>query len=91
MAALTVVESLGPPSLEERCARHLARLRTAATPAEVAAVLSLTGLVVSVADVSDAMAEHPAWDRHTPALRVTAWKGSLLRTPTLTVASGRFR
>jgi hypothetical protein len=32
LAALTVVETPGPHSLEERCARHLARLRTAATP-----------------------------------------------------------
>ena len=61
LAALSVVESLGPPSLEERCARHLARLRQAATPAEVAAVLGLTGPAVTVADVSDAMAAHPAF------------------------------
>jgi hypothetical protein len=61
MAALTVVEGLEPPSLEERCARHLARLRTAATPAQVAAILSLTGPAVTAEEASCTMAAHPSF------------------------------
>ena len=64
MAALTVVEGMEPPSLEERCARHLARLRTAATPTEVAAILSLTGTAITAEEASRAMAAHPSF---TPA------------------------
>lgn len=61
LAALTVVETPGPPSLEERCARHLARLRTAASPGEVAAMLSFTGPIVTAEEVDAAMAAHPAF------------------------------
>ncbi len=60
-AALTVVEGLEPPSLEERCARHLARRGAAMTPAELAAVLSADGPVVTVAAVHEILTAHPAF------------------------------
>jgi hypothetical protein len=60
-AALTVVEALERPSLEERCARDLARRRTVITPAELAAILSLSGPAVTAAEVGAALATHPAF------------------------------
>jgi hypothetical protein len=60
-AALTVVEGLEPPSLEERCARHLARRGAAMTPAELAALLSAAGPAVTVAAVHEILTAHPAF------------------------------
>lgn len=61
LAALTVVETLGPPSLEERCARHLARLRTPASPGEIATFLGLAGPAVTPAKVNETITTHPAF------------------------------
>jgi hypothetical protein len=60
-AALTVVEDLGQPSLEERCARYLARHKKAITSAHLAAMLSLSGAAVTTAQVNEALAAHPAF------------------------------
>jgi hypothetical protein len=60
-AALTVVSGVEPPSLEERCARHLARRRTAMTAADLASVLSVTGPAVTAEAVRDALDAHPAF------------------------------
>jgi hypothetical protein len=41
----------------------LARLKTAMTPAELAAMLSLSGPAVTAAEVGDVLAAHPAFTR----------------------------
>ena len=61
LVALTVVNGVEPPSLEERCARHMARLQTAMTPAELAIVLSMRGPAVTAADVREVLTGHPAF------------------------------
>lgn len=60
-AALTVVEGLEPPSLEERCARHLARTGTVMTPAELAAALGIGGPAVTATEIREVLVAHPAF------------------------------
>jgi hypothetical protein len=59
--ALTVVEGRGAPSLEERCARHLARRATPTTPQDLSAVLSISGAAVTADAVRAVLASHPAF------------------------------
>jgi hypothetical protein len=59
--ALTVVEGCGAPSLEERCARHLARRAAPMTPEELSAVLAISGAAATADAVRAAMASHPAF------------------------------
>ena len=59
--ALTVVEGRGAPSLEERCARHLARRAAPMTPEELSAVLAISGAAVTADAVRAALASHPAF------------------------------
>lgn len=60
-AALTVVDRRGAPSLEERCARHLARRATPITPEELSALLAISGAAVTADAVRAALASHPAF------------------------------
>ncbi len=60
-AALTVVQGHGSASLEERCARHLARRATAMTPAELSAVLAASGTTATAEAVRAVLASHPAF------------------------------
>jgi hypothetical protein len=60
-AALTVVEGRGTPSLEERCARHLARRATPTTPEDLSAVLAISGAAVTADAVRAVLASHPAF------------------------------
>jgi hypothetical protein len=60
-AALTVVQGHGSASLEERCARHLARRATAMTPAELSAVLVASGTTATAEAVRAVLASHPAF------------------------------
>ncbi|HLQ57829.1 MAG TPA: hypothetical protein VK162_26595 [Streptosporangiaceae bacterium] len=60
-AALTVVQGHGSASLEERCARHLARRATAMTPAELSAVLAASGTTATAEGVRAVLASHPAF------------------------------
>jgi hypothetical protein len=59
--ALTVVERRGAPSLEERCARHLARRATPMTPEDLSAVLAISGAAVTADAVRVVLASHPAF------------------------------
>jgi hypothetical protein len=60
-AALTVVERRSVASLEERCARRLARRATAVTPEELSAALSVSGAAVTADAVGTVLASHPAF------------------------------
>jgi hypothetical protein len=60
-AALTIVEGQEPASLEERCARHLGRRKTATTPAELADSLSVRGTAVTAGAIHKVLAAHPAF------------------------------
>ena len=64
-AALTVVQGHGSASLEERCARHLARRPTAMTPAELSAALTASGTTVTTAAVRAVLTAHPAFTQDT--------------------------
>jgi hypothetical protein len=60
-AALTVVERRGTPSLEERCARHLARRATPMTTAELSAALAVSGAADTADAVRAVLTSHPAF------------------------------
>jgi hypothetical protein len=79
-------QTLEPPFLEERCARHLARLRTAAPPGEVAAILSLTGPALTAEEVDSAMAAHPAF---MPAAKTGTFLAGQPRSPRSPAGSTR--
>ena len=60
-AALTVVDWRGVASLEERCARQLARRVAARTPEELSALLSIGGQAVTADAVRTVLDSHPAF------------------------------
>lgn len=62
-AALTVVTGYGAASLEERCARHLARRTTGMTAAELSAALTASGTNTTAAAVRTVLTGHPAFTR----------------------------
>ena len=62
-AALTVVEGLNRLLWKNDAPGTLARLKKAMTPAELAAMLSLSGPAVTAAEVGDVLAAHPAFTR----------------------------
>ena len=65
--ALTVVEGHGAPSLEERCARHLARRATPMTPEELSAAFAIRGAAVTADAVRAVLASHPAFTQDAQA------------------------
>jgi len=80
--ALTVVEGRGAPSLEERCARHLARRAAPMTPEELSAVLAISGAAATADAVRAVLASHPAFTQD-------AQDGSTLGRPASMPAIGR--
>jgi hypothetical protein len=59
--ALTVVEGRGAPSLEERCARQLARRSAPMTPEGLSAVLAISGAPATADAVRAVLTSHPAF------------------------------
>lgn len=62
--ALTVVEGRGGPSLEERCARHLARRATPMTAEELSAGLAVSGADITADAIRSVLTSHPAFTQN---------------------------
>ncbi|MFJ9521866.1 hypothetical protein ACIRPK_26880 [Kitasatospora sp. NPDC101801] len=60
---LVVVEPTSPATTEQAAARHLARTRTALTPAQLREALADDGTRVPATRLKAAMADHPAFSR----------------------------
>jgi len=61
--ALVVVEAAGKPTLEQRCARYLARCGRALDPSQLRDALGASGFRVSAAALRRTMQNHPAFTR----------------------------
>jgi hypothetical protein len=71
-----VVEAAGEPTLEQRCARHLARCGTVLDPGQLRDALGASGFRVSAAALRRTMQNHPAFvrlrgDNYQPGRRAT--------------------
>ncbi|WP_162907875.1 PIN domain-containing protein [Allorhizocola rhizosphaerae] len=62
-SALVIVETVGDPTLEQRCARHLARCGRALDPSQLRDALVSSGFRVSAAALRRTMQNHPAFVR----------------------------
>jgi hypothetical protein len=80
--ALTVVEGRGAPSLEERCARLLARRATPTTPENLSAALGIRSAAVTADAVRAVLGSHPAFTQD-------AQGGFILGRPASMPAIGR--